>query len=144
MKRILKKSFSSSVEKHLPSESVTTKLSERPSLSSPSAAENESIKQNLLSKYSLPQSPVQEQLQQLILEQELIQTRSANDALYLVVEKRWCERKYNGDMKEYLSNLISDVQTAKREYNEIMYQDDETESVMSALKNGAIDLMSKI
>lgn len=93
-----------------------------------------------ITDYPLPSSPYQGRIRELI--ESVVQQygRQADDALYLVVQKRWINRVYEGDDNRYVAGLVSDASKAKREFEECFYADDITQSVLSTLKFGAASL----
>ena len=92
------------------------------------------------SDYSLPASPFKQKIIELIDSLERQYGDKASDGLYLVVEKRWQRVEYKNDDNKYISELASSVSNAKWEFEQTCYSDDITETVMSALKFGAISL----
>lgn len=58
----------------------------------------------------------------------------ADDALYLVVNKRWQHRLFDGNAEHYASLLLADVNNAKREFEQCFYANDDTEDILTELK----------
>lgn len=84
--------------------------------------------------YALANSPFQESLEGIVKEIQQKYGQEAEDSLYLAVTKRMSHRPYNNDNRAYLAGLISDVQSAKREFNEVCFDSDIAYIVFSTLK----------
>ncbi len=84
--------------------------------------------------YTLANSPFQESLEGMVKEIQQKYGQEADDSLYLAVTKRMSHRPYNNDDRAYLTGLISDVQSAKREFNEVCFDSDIAYIVFSTLK----------
>ncbi|WP_375751165.1 hypothetical protein [Vibrio sp. HN007] len=91
-------------------------------------------------KFDLPPSPFREKILILVENINHHYGERAEDALYLVVRKRWQNRLFDQDKPGYISGLASDVTDAKREFQQCFYSDSTTESIMSKLKFAVVEL----
>ena len=90
---------------------------------------------------SLPDSPILNELSQLILQLEKQAkdysgdtSRGITDALYLVVTKRISKRNYEPPLSAYLTQLIKDIESAEWEHSEVCYANDSAKNTFKQLK----------
>lgn len=100
--------------------------------------EDKKMKSAFHQKYPLPKSPIKAQLDAIAFDLFSQYKDQADDALYLVLTKRWCTLEYNGDLECYLTSLAGEVSNAKWQYRETMYEDDVTASLLSAFMTAAV------